>query len=123
MLLSVRLSGIDDRAGRKNDFHGDDRMVRVDCRSATHTTGVVCQYATDRCGVNTGWVRSHAAAVRFQYFVNTSKRSADIAANPRPVVLDFPAAPVLPDIDQDVVALRLTIQAGPTGPEGRMAAL
>ena len=38
-----------------------------------------------------------------------------------PVLLDFPAAPVLPHIDQDVVALRLAIQACATSPEGRVA--
>src|SRR3984885_1053487 len=116
--LSVRIFGIDNRASGENDFHGDDRMVRIDRWPATHTTRVVGQYATDCCGVKARRIRSHAAAVRFQHFVNASKGSANIATNPRPVVLDFPAAPVLSHIDQDVVALRLTIQAGPAGPEG-----
>src|SRR5580692_373680 len=119
--LSVRVFGIDNRTGRKNDFHGDDRMVRIDRWSATHTTRVIGQYATDCCGVHTCRIRSHAAGVRFQHFVNTSKCGAHIATNPRPVVLDFPAAPVLSHIDQDVVALRLAIQAGPAGAEGRVA--
>ena len=114
-------SGIDDRAGRKDDFHCDDRMVRIDCWPATHATRVIGQYTADCCGVNARGIRSHAAGVRFQYFVNTSKRGADIATNPRPVVLDLPAAPVLPHIDQDVVALRLAVQAGAAGPEGRVA--
>src|ERR1700729_741 len=116
--LSVRVFGIDNRAGSKNDFHGNDRMVRIDRWPATHTTRVVGQYATDCCGVKARRIRSHAAGVRFQDFVYPSKCSAHIATNPLPVVLDFPAAPVLSDIDQDVVALRLAIQAGPAGPEG-----
>src|SRR5271154_5480266 len=74
-LLSVRILSIDNRAGGKNDFHGDDRMVRVDRRPATHATRVICKYATDRRGVNARGIRPHAAGVRFQYFVNTSKRS------------------------------------------------
>src|SRR5580700_11114148 len=119
--LSVRIFGIDNRAGRQNDFHSDDRMVRIDRRPASHTTRVIGQYATDCCGVKACGIRSHAAAVRFQRFVNPSKCSADIATNPRPIVLDFPAAPVLSHIDQDVVTLRLAIQAGPAGPEGRVA--
>ena len=123
MLLSVRVLGIDDRAGRENDFHGGDGMVRIDCWPATHTARVIGQYATDGGGVNAGRIRSHAAGVRFQNFVNTPKCSANIATNPRAVVLDFPAAPVLPHIDEDVVALRLAVQAGSTGPEGRMAAV
>src|ERR1700733_558197 len=106
------------RAGRKNDFHGDDRMVRIDRWPASHTTRVIGQYATDSCGVHARRIGSHAAAVRFQHFVNTAKCSANITTNPRPAVLDFPAAPVLSRIDQDVVALRLAIQAGPAGPEG-----
>src|ERR1700688_2438423 len=93
-------------------------MVRIDLRPTTHTTCVVSQYAADCCGVNARRIRPHAAGVRFQHFVNTSKRSSDIATNPRPVVLDFPAAPVLSDINQDSVALRLAIQAGPAGAEG-----
>src|SRR5580692_8735954 len=96
-------------------------MVRINRWPATHTARVIGQYAADCGGVNARRVRSHAAGVRFQYFVNTSKRGANIATNPRPVVLDLPAAPVLPHIDQDVVALRLSVQARPTGPEGRMA--
>src|ERR1700684_3780851 len=119
--LSGRVFGIDNRTGRKNNFHGDDRMVRIDRWPATHTTRVIGQYATDGCGVKARRIRSHAAGVRFQGFVNPSKRSSNIATNPRPVVLDFPAAPVLSHIDQDVVALRLAIQAGPAGPEGRVA--
>src|ERR1700722_12028 len=98
-------------------------MVRVDRRPASHTARVIGQYATDGCGVIARRVRSHAAGVRFQHFVNPSERGANIATNPRTVVLDFPAAPVLSDVDQDVVALRLAIQAGPTGPEGRAATL
>src|ERR1700722_174641 len=86
MFLSVRVLGIDNRAGRENDFHGDDRMVRIDCRPATHTTGVIGQYATDGCGINAGRIRSHAAGIRLQRFVNTSEGSADITTNPRPVV-------------------------------------
>src|ERR1700734_2557040 len=96
-------------------------MVRVDRRPASHTARVIGQYATDGCGVIARRVRSHAAGVRFQHFVNPSERGANIATNPRTVVLDFPAAPVLSDVDQDVVALRLAIQAGPTGPGGRGA--
>src|SRR5580692_12776782 len=98
-------------------------MVRVDRRPASHTTRVIGQYATDGCGVIARRVRSHAAGVRLQHFVNPSERGANIATNPRTVVLDFPAAPVLSHIDQDVVALRLAIQAGPAGPEGRAATL
>src|SRR5580698_87908 len=119
--LSVRVFGIDNRAGRKNDFHGDDRMVRIDRWRATHTTCVIGQQATDGCGVKARRIRPHTARVRFQYLVNPSERSANIATNPRPIVLDFPAAPVLSHIDQDVVALRLAIQAGSAGPEGRVA--
>src|ERR1700733_9596897 len=120
--LSVRVFGIDNRAGGKNDFHGNDRMVRIDRWPATHTTRVVGQYATDGCGVKARRIRAHAAGVRFQHFVNPSKCSANTATNPLPVVLDFPAAPVLSHIEQDVVALRLAIQAGPAGPEGGVAA-
>src|SRR6202046_1967299 len=94
-------------------------MVRIDRWPATHTTRVVGQYATDGCRVRARRIRAHAAGVRFQDFVNPSKCSAHIATNPLPVVLDPPAAPVLPHIDQDVVALRLAIQAGPAGPERR----
>src|SRR5580704_5475314 len=98
-------------------------MVRIDRWRATHTTCVIGQQATDGCGVKARRIRPHTAGVRFQHFVNPSQRSANIATNPRPVVLDFPAAPVLSHIDQDVVALRLAIQAGSAGPEGRAAAL
>src|ERR1700735_4551655 len=98
-------------------------MVRIDRRRATHAARVHGQYTTDGGCVHACRIRSHAARVWFQHFVNPSKGGADVAANPRPVVLDFPAAPVLPHVDQDVVALRLAVQAGPTGPEGGMAAL
>src|ERR1700691_2274660 len=60
-LLSVRVLGIDDRAARKNDCHSDDRMVRIDCWPATHTTRVIGQYATDCRRVNARRVRPHAA--------------------------------------------------------------
>src|SRR5580704_6359496 len=119
--LSMRVFSVDNRAARKNDFHGDDRMVRIDRWATTHTARVNGQYATDCCCVHARRIRSHAAGVRFQHFVNTSQCSANIATNPRSVLLDFPAAPVLPHIDQDVVALRLAIQAGSTGSEGRVA--
>src|ERR1700749_2291752 len=49
--LSVRVFSIDNRAGSKNDFHGNDRVVRIDRWPATHTTRVVGEYATDSCGV------------------------------------------------------------------------
>src|ERR1700733_4434043 len=94
-------------------------MVRIDRRPASHTTRVIGQYATDCCGVKARRIRPHTAGVRLQHFVNPSECRANIATNPRPVVLDFPAAPVLSHIDQDVVALRLAIQAGPAGAEGR----
>src|SRR5580692_10469256 len=93
-------------------------MVRIDRWPAAHATRVIGQYATDCCGVKARRIRPHAAAIRFQHIVNPSECSANIATNPRPVVLDFPAAPVLSHINQDVVALRLAIQAGPAGPEG-----
>src|SRR3984885_16047973 len=97
-------------------------MVRIDRRPASHTTRVIGQYATDCCGVKARRIRPHTAGVRLQHFVNPSECRANIATNPPPVVLDFPAAPVLSHIDQDVVALRLAIQAGPAGPEGGVAA-
>src|SRR5580704_4456484 len=96
-------------------------MVGIDRWRATHTTRVIGQYATDGCGIHACRIRSHAAGVRFQDFVDASKCRANIATNPRPIVLDFPAAPVLSHIDQDVIALRLAIQAGPASPEGRVA--
>src|SRR5271170_3983975 len=94
-------------------------MVRIDRGRATHTACVIGQQATDGCRVKARRIRAHAAGVRFQHFVNPSECSANIATNPRRVVLDRPATPVLSHIDQDVVALRLAIQAGPAGPEGR----
>src|ERR1700722_18119759 len=97
-------------------------MVRIDCWPAAHTTRVIGQYAADSRGVNARWVRSHAAGVRLQHFVNMPQRGAHIATNPRPVVLRLPAAPVLPHIDQYVVALRLAVEAGAARPEGCMAA-
>jgi hypothetical protein len=39
------------------------------------------------------------------------------------MVFDFPTAPVLSHIDQDVAALRLAIQAGPASPEGRVVTI
>src|SRR5271154_630784 len=74
---SVRVFGIDNRAGRKNDFHSEDRMVRIDRWPATHTTRVIGQYATDCCGVRARRVWSHAAGIRFQYLINAPKRSPD----------------------------------------------
>src|ERR1700722_7893950 len=97
-------------------------MVRIDCWPAAHTTRVIGQYAADSRGVNAGGVRSHAARVRVQYFVNAFQRGAHIATNPRPAVLHSPAAPVLPHSDQYVVALRLAVEAGAARPEGCMAA-
>src|ERR1700677_409067 len=122
-ILSLRIFRIDNRACRKNNFHGDDGMVRIDRWPATHAARVNGQYTTDGCCVHACGIRSHAAGVRFQHFVNASKCGADIATNPRPVVLDCPAAPVLPHVDQDVVALRLAVQPGSAGPEGRVATL
>src|SRR3984957_1283610 len=116
--FNARVFGIDYRTRSENDLHRHDRMVGIDRWSATHTSRIVGQYATDGCGVIAGRIGSHSATIGLQHFVNPSKCGSNLAANPLPVVLDFPAAPVLSHIDQDIVALRLAIQAGPARPEG-----
>jgi hypothetical protein len=71
----------------------------------------------DRGHVDGGGVGTEPPADAPQDSVGLTQDRSRAGPQPGSVVLDHHAGPVAPDIDEDVIGLRLTVHAGAAGPE------
>jgi len=83
--------------------------------AAAHPTGVVGDHAADRGDVGAGRVGAELAPVGGEDAVGVAEHGARLDPRQRAVLLDRDAAEVAPHIDQDAVALSLSVEAGPPG--------
>ena len=116
-------SGIDDGSGRQHKSQVGHGVVGVLGHGAAHAARIVSNHPADRAGVIAGRIWPELAAMTRQHGVGVGQDQARLGAEPQAVGLDLAAVPVATHLDQDVVRLRLAVQAGAGGAECGVASL
>ena len=109
--------GVDDRPRGEHQGQRRHRVVGVALQGAPHPAGVVGDDPADRGHVGRGGVRPQPPPGAPQHGIGLAQDCAGAGPQPGPAVLDHHPGPVPPDIDEDVVGLRLPVQARAAGPE------
>ena len=115
--LGARGGGVDD--GPRGEHEGQRRhgVVGVALQGAAHAAGVVGDDPADRGHVGGGGVRPQPPPDAPQHGIGLTQDRSGASPQPGSAVLDHHAGPVPPDVDEDVVGLRLPVQARAAGAE------
>ena len=116
-LLGALGGGVDDRARGEDQGQRRHGVVGVALQGAAHAAGVVGDDPADRGHVGGGGVGPQAPPEGPQDGIGLTQDRSGAGPQPGSAVLDCHAGPVPPDVDEDVVGLRLPVQARAAGPE------
>ena len=115
--LGARRGGVDDRARGEHQGQRRHGVVGVALQGAAHAAGVIGDDSADRGHVGGGGVRPQPPPGAPQDGIGLAQDRSGAGPQPGSAVLDHHAGPVPPDVDEDVVGLRLPVQARAAGPE------
>ena len=115
--LGAGRGGVDDRPRGEHQGQRRHGVVGVALQGAAHAAGVVGDDPADRGHVGGGGVRPQAPPDAPQDGIGLTQDRSGAGPQPGSAVLDHQAGPVPPDVDEDVVGLRLPVQARAAGAE------
>ncbi len=114
-LVGIRCGGVDPGAAGQHQTHRLNRVVRVVPHPAGHTARVVGDHSADTRGCAARWIRSEDPAKSCDSSIRASQDGTRLRAQSVSLVLDGDVVEVPPDIEQDVIALRLSVEARARG--------
>ena len=117
--LGVGVGGVDLGPGRQHEPQRAHGRVRVGGHPAAHAARVVGDHAADGREVDARRVGSEAAAVRRQDAVCVAEHRPRPHPHALAAVEHLESRPVVADVDEDAVGLRLAVEAGAGGAEGQ----
>ena len=118
--LRVGSRGVDYGAGWRYERHRRDGLVGVVSDGAAHAAGVVGNHASDGACVRTCRIRSEPSAVSPEHCVDVAEDHSWTRAHAAAIVLHFGAIPMTAHVDQNIVRLRLTVEARSRGAKRRV---
>ncbi len=122
VLVRRGIARVHHRSARQHEGEGGDGPVRIAGGAGGHPGGVVGDDPADRAGDRARRVGPQQPAVPGEGGVRPHDRRPRTDPGPRTAVQDLDACPVVPYVDEDVLALRLAVQAGARRPEDDVAA-
>lgn len=122
-LVGVRLTRVDHRAARQDEGQRGDRTVRIPGGARGHARGVVGHDPTDGAGDGTGGIGAKDPPVPGERGIGPHDGGPGPDPGPGTAVEDLDPRPVPAYVDEDVLALRLAVEAGAGGPEDDTAAV
>ena len=116
-LLGVWSGRVDDRPRGEHQGQRRHGVVGVALQGAAHAAGVVGDDPADRGHVGGGGIGPQAPPDAPQDGIGLTQDRSGAGPQPGSAVLDHHAAPVPPDVNEDVVGLRLPVHARAPGAE------